>query len=335
MNVKRLLVLLAGLAVLPQLGTAAPCRLIYNVSLPITQPGRYCLARNIATTNGSGLVIRSDNVIVDFAGYKLSTSQVAGSTAVTYGVDASTNQNITIMNGTVQGYIIGVDVGERVPTTNAGNFLVTNMRVEQANAPGFRTVGIYALGANFTITRNTVSNLSGAEAFGLMLYATASTIPSPGKTVVTGNRVDRLTASGGNEATGILIEGGVETVVNDNLITEVYSGGASPNQWQRAEGIRVASFQPRALTEVAGNSVRNATARSNSTGISVNNSDNQVAFVRDSVVSGMATGLSLGGGCVPYYLYNTISGATTPYAIVGTPVPCSLQNIDPGPGNSP
>jgi hypothetical protein len=38
---------------------------------------------------------------------------------------------------------------------------------------------------------------------------------------------------------------------------------------------------------------------------------------------------------VPLYLYNTINGATTPYSIAGTLVPCARQGIEPGPGNRP
>ncbi len=44
-------------------------------------------------------------------------------------------------------------------------------------------------------------------------------------------------------------------------------------------------------------------------------------FIRDSNIGGFTTGMELGGECVPFYLYNTISGATTPYAIYGTPTP--------------
>ena len=333
MKLKQIALLLAACVVLPNIAGAATCRFIFGVSQPITQPGLYCFARNVATTNGSGLVIRADNVTVDFAGYKLSTTPIPGSTAITTGVDAAQNQNITIKNGTIQGYVIGINLGERVPTSDVGNFVVTNMRIDQGNAPGFRVVSIFALASSFTLTNNTITNLSGAEAMGMLTHGTGSTIPAPGKIVITGNRIDRLTASAGNNAVGIIVDGGAETLVNDNVITEVYSGGANPNPFQQAAGIQIASLAANSLTEVGGNTVRNAINRANSTGIYLNTSGDQVAFVRDSVVSGMTTGLYLGGGCVPYYLYNTVTGATTPYSIVGSPIPCSRVSADPGPGN--
>jgi hypothetical protein len=333
MNLKRLSLLLAVFAILPEVGSAAPCRWIYSVTLPITQPGRYCFARDIATTNGSGLVIRSDNVIVDFLGRKLSTTPIPGSLNINTGVDAAENQNITILNGTIQGYIVGINLGERVPTNNLGNFLVNNMRIDQGNAPTFRVIGIFAEAANFTITNNIITNLSGAEAMGMLMHGTDSSIPTPGRIVITGNRIDRLTAGNGDNASGIVLDGGAETIVNDNVITEVYSGGPTPGPFDRAGGIQIANVVANSLTEVGGNTVRNNFFRPNTTGIYLNTTGDLVAFVRDSVVSGMNTGLLLGGACVPYYLYNTVTGATTPYSIVGSPIPCSRTSIDPGPGN--
>jgi hypothetical protein len=334
MNKKNLSLLLAGIAILPQVGAAAPpCRPILNVTLPIMAPGRYCLVRDLFSPTGAGIVIRADNVTVDFAGYRLSTPSNPDSTAITTGVDASTSQNVSIMNGTLQGYIDGINLGERVAVNNVGNYLVTNMRIDRAVSNRFRAIGIFAEAANFTITHNTITNLTGVEGMGMLLHGTGAAIVSPGRIVITGNRIDRVTAINGNHADGITLDGGAETIVNDNVITEVVSGSATPFPFQRAHGLEIASLAPNSLTELGGNSVRNSITRTNSIGISLNTSGNQIAFVRDSVVSGMSTGLQLGGGCVPFYLYNTVVGASTPYSISGTPTPCSLQSIDPGPGN--
>jgi hypothetical protein len=325
---------LAGLAILPQAGSAAPaCRAILNVTLPITAPGRYCLVRDLVSTTGAGIVIRSDNVTVDFAGFRLSTPSNPGSTTITTGVDASTNQKITIMNGALQGYIDGINLGERVPINNVGNYLVANMRIDLAVSNFFRAVGIFAEGANFTITSNSITNLTGSEAFGMLLHGTGPAIAAPGRIVIADNRIDHVTGTVGDNAVGISVDGGAETLVNDNVVTEIVSGPATPNQFQKAHGLDVASLAPGSLTELGGNTVRNSVTRTNSTGISLNTSGNQVAFVRDSSIAGMNTGLQLGGGCVPFYLYNTVSAASTPYSVAGTPIPCSLQGIDPGPGN--
>jgi hypothetical protein len=334
MNSNRLSLLLAAFASLPLVAGAAPfCRTISNVTLPIMAPGRYCLAWDIFSPTGAGIVIRSDNVIVDFQGHKLSTPSNANSPGITTGVDASLNQNVTVMNGTLQGYIDGINLGERVPTNSLGNYLVTNMRIDLAVSNRFRAIGVFAEAANFTITNNTITNLTGVEAMGMLLHGTGPAIPAPGKIVITGNRIDHVTAVNGDHADGIVLDGGAETLVNDNVVTEVFSGTATPFPFQRAHGLEIASLAPNSLTELGGNTVRNSVTRANSTGISLNNSGNQIAFVRDSFVSGMDTGLSLGGGCVPFYLYNTVVGASTPYSIAGTQVPCEPQGVDPGPGN--
>jgi hypothetical protein len=336
MKLMRYSLLLAAMAVLPEVGSAQSfCRSITNVNVPITQPGRYCLVGNLFSPTGAGIVIRASNVTVDFAGFRLSTPSNPASTAITTGVDASTVQNITITNGTIQGYIDGINLGERVPANNVGNYVVSNMRIDRNVSNFFRAIGIFVEGPNMTITGNTITNLTGVEAMGMLLHGNGPAIPAVGRVVITGNRIDHVTAVQGNEADGIGFDGGAEVIVNDNVITEVYSGGATPDSFHRANGILVAAVTPNTLAEVGGNSVRNNTFRPNTTGISLNTSGNQDAFVRDSVVTNMNTGLSLGGGCVALYLYNTVNGATTPYLVTGSSMPCARQNIDPGPGNRP
>ena len=207
------------------------------------------------------------------------------------------------------------------------------MRIDLAVSDRFRAIGIFGQGANLTITNNTITNLTGSEAFGMLLHGTGPEIPAPGRMVITDNRIDHVTATVGDNANGIGLDGGAEVLVNGNVVTEVVSGPATPNPFQRAQGLHIATLVPNSLTELGGNTVRNSVTRANSTGIWLNNSGNQIAFVRDSFVSGMNTGLSLGGGCVPFYTYNTVVGASIAYSVAGTPTPCNVQTIDPGPGN--
>jgi hypothetical protein len=173
------------------------------------------------------------------------------------------------------------------------------------------------------------------EAMGLLVHGTGSAILTPGRIVITGNRIDHVLAVDGDQAAGIVLDGGAENVVDGNVVTEVFSGTATPFPFQRANGLYIASFAANSLTEVGGNTVRNSVTRSNSSGITLNTHGDQYAFVRDSAVGGMSIGLSLGGSCIPYYLYNTISGAATPYEIAGSSIPCTRGTIDPGPGNVP
>jgi len=325
--------MLVALALVPAIGSAAPCIPVYGLTT-ITWPGTYCLARDIFSPNGTGIVIRTDNVVLDFAGHKLSTPSNPSATVITTGVDGSLNRNITVRNGTIRGFIDGINLGERVPTNNFGNFVVTNMRIDQAISDQARAIGIFIEGANFTITNNTITNVKGIDALGMLLHGNGPAILAPGKIVITGNRIDRVSGIFG-DGTGIALDGGAMTRVDDNVVTEI-APGSTPSQGVLGSfGMRIGSFEPNSLTEVGGNVVRNSVFRINSVGIYVNTHGDQIAFVRDSQISGMSLGLDLGGSCVSYFLYNTISGATTPYRLTGDQVPCSRTDVGAGPGNNP
>jgi len=333
MNNKHLIRILFIIAALPGLAEAAPCIPIYGIAT-ITMGGTYCLVRDIVSSTGTGIVIRTDNVVLDFAGHKLSTPSNPASTVITTGVDASLNRNITIKNGTIQGFVDGINLGERVPANNFGNYLVTNMRIDSAISNQGRAIGIFAEGANFTITNNTITNIRGVDALGMLMHGNGAAILAPGKIVITGNRIDRVQGIFGG-ATGIALDGGALTRVSDNVITELVPGSTPSQPFLDSTGIHVASFEANSLTEVGGNHVRNTTLRPNSIGIALNTHGNQVAFVRDSQVSGMSIGLDLGGSCVAYYLYNSVVGANTPYRLTGDQIPCSRADVGSGPGNNP
>jgi hypothetical protein len=162
-----------------------------------------------------------------------------------------------------------------------------------------------------------------------MMVHGASQSSSPlGKIVIKGNQIDQVTSSnGGGDAVGILVEGGNETIVNGNMVTEIK---ASPTFFQRSIGLNVISINPEpGLVEVGENYVWNTVTTTESIGIRVNTNLTN-AFIRDSTVGGFSTGLDLGGSCVPFYLYNSVSGATTPYSVTGTPTPCGQGTNGPG-----
>ena len=336
MNIRHAASLLALAATIPCASDAAlPCVAVTNVSTPISAPGRYCLIRDIVSTTGDGLVIKANNVTLDFAGHKLSTpvrTTPAGRNRV--GIDASNNQSITIMNGTLQGFNDGIILGEQVQTSNPGNYLVTNMKILDTTSIR-RAVGIFeSTGSNVTLTNNIIStvtggnNVFGGDAFAMMIHGASQSSSPLGKIVIKDNHVDQVSASrGGGDAVGILVEGGNETIVNGNVVTEIK---VTPTSSQQALGLNVVSINPEpGLVEVGDNFVWNSVPATNSVGIRVNTNLTNV-FIRDSVVGGFNTGLELGGSCVPFYLYNSVFGAATPYSVLGTPTPCGQGTNGPG-----
>ena len=299
--------LLVLASMLPLASDAAPCRAVTGVATPITVPGRYCLTRDIVSATGHGILIRANHVTLDFAGHKLSTP-VRTTTAghLRFGVDASNNHTITIMNGTLQGFNDGIVLGEHAPVPNPGNYVVTNMRILDMQTAG-RSVGIFeATGSNVTITNNVISNITGGQgnfagdAFGMMIHGASGTSSLPGKIVIKGNRVDHVVSTpGGGNAEGILVETDNEGLITGNMITEIIAGATS---FQNSIGLNVIAIprdQP-GLAEVGGNYVWNSVRTANSTGIRVNNGLTN-AVIRDSTVGGYNTGLELGGACVPFY----------------------------------
>jgi len=338
MKMTHVAALLAFLATIPATSAAAPrCIAVTNVATPISAPGRYCLIRDIVSATGHGIAIKANNVTLDFAGHKLSTP-VRTTTAgqLRFGVDASNNHTITIMNGTLQGFNDGIVLGELVTTPNPGNYVVTNMRILDTATNG-RAVGIFeATGSNVTITNNIIStvtggnNIFGGDAFAMMIHGASQSSSTTGKIIIKNNHINQVTSfQGGGDAVGILVEGGNETIVNGNMVTEIK---AAPTSFQNSIGLNVVSInaQP-GLVEVGDNFVWNSVPSANSTGIRLNNNLTN-AFVRDSTVGGFSTGLELGGSCVAFYLYNSVFGATTPYSVSGTipPTPCGQGTEGPG-----
>ena len=228
----------------------------------------------------------ANNVTLDFAGHKLSTpvrTTPIGRNRV--GVDASNHHTITIKDGTIQGFNDGIILGELITTSNPGNYVVTNMKILDTTSLG-RAVGIFkATGSNVTITNNVISTVTGGndtfggDAFAMMIHGASQSNSPPGKIVIKGNRIDQVTSSaGGGDAVGILVEGGHETLVTGNMVTEIK---AAPTSFQRSIGLNVVSINPEpGLVEVGDNYVWNSVNAANSSGYSSEYKRNECFYPR-------------------------------------------------------
>lgn len=74
----------------------------------ITEPGYYRLAGHVVYNRSSGVAIdiRANNVVLDLQGY--SVVGTAGSSTSATGIRVSNRDNVTILNGTVKGFLFGV-----------------------------------------------------------------------------------------------------------------------------------------------------------------------------------------------------------------------------------
>lgn len=189
------------------------CTSITSVPFTISLPGTYCVTKELPTpstfTSGVAITISSNDVTIDLSGHTLSNLAAGTGTAAT-GIYALDQKNITVRNGTVRGFYIGIDLDATGSGASSGH-LVENVRADFNS-----NVGIQVLGAGSMVRQNQVLHTGGstvgANTFALWIGGNGSqaldnavvdtTQPSGG----VGNIAILADASTGN-VTGMVIEG--------------------------------------------------------------------------------------------------------------------------------
>jgi hypothetical protein len=168
------------------------CMPIVAVPTTITTPGIYCLTGNLAMgmTPVVAITIAASNVVLDLNGWMLDGA-AAGPDTVSDGIRAHSQQNITIRNGTVRGFRIGIGLSDSAPYTSNG-YVVEDIRAAQN-----LSMGMYVVGRGSIVRRNQV--------------------------VATGSTVTSALAN----AYGIII-GGPQSRVLDNDVMATTSHGTLP-----------------------------------------------------------------------------------------------------------
>ncbi len=184
------------LAALALAAAAAPagaetlnCTPINAVPAVITLPGVYCFTKSLVTTisTGKAIDIQANNVVLDMNGHRLG-GLGAGLGTTADGIYSFNRQNITIRNGTVRGFLIGVRMGG---SGGSQGHLVEDVRADLNTYTGIRVEG----------TGNIVRN---------------------NQVVATGG-----TTSGFTSAWGIVVIGVGARVINNDVITVTDGGGVS------------------------------------------------------------------------------------------------------------
>jgi hypothetical protein len=189
------------------------CTPITSVPATITAQGIYCLTGNLSTsqTSGNAITINANNVTLDFNGWKVG-GQAAGTSTQTNGIFSSAN-NVTIKNGIVRGFYVGIDL-------NGSGEVVRDMLVDQNTA-----IGIYITGLGALVEHNRLVDTGGSTAsdstWGIAVAGSGSTVSD--------NVVSDVTATDAGVAYGIYVTGSNSTargntVSNDALPT---GGGSS------------------------------------------------------------------------------------------------------------
>lgn len=136
------------------------CKAIDVVPTTISAPGVYCLKsnRNTNIATGYAITIDANNVVLDLNGFRLNGS-ASGNGALTTGIFALNRRNVTVKNGTVEGYYVGIAL-LGFPSLTEG-YVVEDIRAVQNFGQGIEVQGRGA-----TIRNNHVVSTGGSTAFG-------------------------------------------------------------------------------------------------------------------------------------------------------------------------
>jgi Ca2+-binding RTX toxin-like protein len=187
--------------------------IISEAGTVITAPGVYTLDRDLFHGAGAGaaITIGADNVVIDLNGHRISGSGLAGSFAS--GIEATNRSNITIRNGTIDGFFYGVELTDTTANTvRYGDHLVSNLFVSNCT---FR--GIVVMGPDNVVQGCRINDIQGTTVYA---NAFAAGIESFGpRARLVNNTITEIYARDLGEGLGISVSNnGVGTIVSGNTI---------------------------------------------------------------------------------------------------------------------
>jgi hypothetical protein len=179
---------------------------VFITSLPytITAQGHYCLNRNLSTaqTHGAAITIASDFVTLDFNNFKLGGGAAGpGTTASGVATVNEDQRNITIRNGDIRGFRVGIFVAAK------------NLVVENNVVDGSTFSGIRADSPDVVVVRNNIVSNTGGDGSSQAIFAGGPL------TLAQGNVVSNVFATSGT-ALGILLGENIfdHVVADHNLV---------------------------------------------------------------------------------------------------------------------
>ncbi len=198
----------AGLAV-PAHAETESCTEITALPFTITAQGIYCLKQNLNVNlaSGNAITVNAGNVTIDFNGWRVNNQAALANFAK--GVFAQDRKNVTLRNGFVRGFNLGIHIDELNGNASGSN-LVEDMKVSDS-----ATIGITVEGDFSVIRNNRVFNTggnSGTNAFGIVLdFADDGT--------VAGNTVSGVAETAFNR--GIYVANSNRVHVTGNFVTGI------------------------------------------------------------------------------------------------------------------
>jgi hypothetical protein len=203
------------------------CTAITAVPFTISAGGSYCLTSDLIApgtfTSGTAITVAADNVSIDLGGYTLS-DLAAGTGTTAIGIQALAQANVTVQNGTVRGFYIGIQLtGVGGFTTSSKGHLVQNVRADLN-----RFIAIQVIGLGSVVRQNQVLHTGGSTAPGLG-FTVGIEIGGDGAEALDNSVVDTVPAPSTNECSAILInakDSFTGAVVEGNRVANVGTPGA-------------------------------------------------------------------------------------------------------------
>ncbi|MGD9265577.1 MAG: right-handed parallel beta-helix repeat-containing protein [Lysobacterales bacterium] len=191
------------------------CAGITYVPFTISSPGVYCFTGNleISATSGNAIDIQSDNVVIDMNGWTLS-GLGAGTGTAHYGFNAWQRKNITIRNGTIQGFYMGIRFYDNHPYSASQGHLIEDVRIDRSTY-----IGISVAGRGNIIRRNQIVETGGST---LNYDATGIEVNGPSSRIFN-NDISYTEATSTGTAFGVRLDQGRDSVIENNRIHWVHS----------------------------------------------------------------------------------------------------------------
>lgn len=159
MKTSLLLTLTAAFLAASVTASAQAKKPINKVPFTITKPGNYFLAKDLVVTTPhpvqgfTGIIIDTSNVTIDLNGRELSTASGTG-----VGINTSGGaSNITIRNGLIRGFGIGISLGDK-----------KHALIEDVRVVGSKVIGMWLTMEHATVRRCVVRDTGGKGTSGIV-----------------------------------------------------------------------------------------------------------------------------------------------------------------------
>ena len=198
----------------PARAETTQCTPITTIPITITVQGIYCFSGNLAgnMASGNAITIDTNNVTIDFNGFKLG-NLAAGPSTFAKGIYADNKKNITLRNGTIRGFHYGI----RLLGSTASGHLVEDMRLD-----GNTYLGIYLSGKGAMVRNNQVVS-TGDTTTGSNLAYGIFISSGEGASIINNDVADTVEGSGGTSK-AITCHTCSGTVIKKNRVSNSAAG---------------------------------------------------------------------------------------------------------------